>query len=551
MAAALSTGPTRIPRRIGGRDPWLALLQPPWLASLVPAALRLSRARRHPAHTQAALLRSHLRALAGSAYHRAFLTGVESVESFQRRAPIVDHEALEPWLARIAAGETGVLTREPVRFFERSGGSTGTTTKLVPYTAGLLADFAAATNPWLLDLHRRHPGLLARPSYWSLSPVSQGERSTHGGVPIGIEDDSAYFGPIRRFVIARSLAVPPSVAHAPDMATWRRQTLLHLLSAPHLGLISVWSPTFLSVLLRHLVQDPDPIAALLPAERRRALIAALPHADLGRRLFPALRVISTWADGPSAAFVPELAALFPGVALEPKGLLATEGVVSVPVGGPSQPGALLALTSTFFEFLPLDHDGAVDRSRRPLLAHELEIGCEYSPLITTRGGLVRYHLKDVVRAVAPLRVCFVGKLDQVSDLAGEKVHARQAELALAAARAALGLSPRAWDFALLAPAGGRAPHYRLYLDSAASDAALAALAAELDRRLASGHAYRYCRELGQLGPIVVQRIARGRDRWLAALEARGQRLGDIKPTLLDGRSFWPDVFPAADPELPR
>lgn len=537
-----------------GRDPWLALLQPPWLASLVPAALRLARAARAPARAQGHLLRGHLRALAGSAYHRAHVAGrVDSVATFQRRVPIVDHDALAPWIARIAAGEPNVLTRDPVRFFERSGGSTGTTTKLVPYTAGLLADFAAATNPWLLDLHRRHPDLIGRPSYWSLSPVARGARHTEGGVPIGIDDDTAYFGPVRRFVLARTMAVPPSVAHAPDVATWRRQTLVALLTTPHLGLVSIWSPTFLTTLLAHLRSDPDPIAAALPPDRRRALWSALPHADLGRRLFPALRVISTWADGPSAAFLPELAAAFPTTAIEPKGLLATEGVVSIPLGGPARPGGLLALTSTFVELAPVDRlapDGTVDPATRPALAHELEVGREYTPLLTTRGGLVRYHLKDVVRAVAPLRLQFVGKLDQVSDLAGEKIHARAVELGLAAARAALGLGPRAWDFALLAPASDPAPHYRLYLDSDAPAATLDALAAALDRHLASGHAYRYCRDLGQLGPVIAQRVAHGRDRWLAAQEARGQRLGDIKPTWLDRRPFWPDVF-VPDPEPPR
>lgn len=540
----MSSASSEIDRR-AGRDPWLSLLQPPWLASLVPAALRFARALRDPAAAQAGLLRSHLRALAGSAYHRAHLAAVDSVAAFQRDVPIVDHDALAPWIARIASGETGVLTREPVRFFERSGGSTGAATKLVPYTAGLLADFAAATNPWLFDLHRRHPGLIGRPSYWSLSPVAQGERRTPGGVPIGIDDDTAYFGPIRRFVLGRSMAVDPSVAHAPDFVTWRQRTLVSLLGTPTLGLISIWSPTFLLALMRHLAADPDPIAAALPPDRRRALLAALPHSDFGGRLFPALRVISTWADGPAATFIPELAALFPSATLEPKGLLATEGVVSVPIGGLARPGGDLALTSTFFEFLPVD---APEATSRPALAHELDVGREYTPLLTTRGGLVRYHLKDVVRVVAPLRIEFVGKLDQVCDLAGEKLHARQVEHGLAAARAA---TPLSWDFALVAPAHAPAPHYRLYLDSAAPAATLDALASALDRHLQGSHAYRYCRDLGQLGPIIAQRVTRGRERWLAAQEARGQRLGDIKPTLLDRRPFWPDVFGATDDPRPQ
>ncbi|MBL8786102.1 MAG: GH3 auxin-responsive promoter family protein, partial [Deltaproteobacteria bacterium] len=535
---------------MSARDPWLLGLQPLWLAGLVPAVLRLEAARRQPEAAQARLLRQRVRALAGSDYGRRYLGGVDSVASFQRKVPVVDHDALMPFIERIAAGEARVLSTEPVTLFERSGGSTRTTTKLIPYTAGLLSDFAAATNPWLFDLFRRHPTMLGRPAYWSLSPVAQGVRRTAGGIPIGMADDTAYFGPLRRFVIARSLAVPGRVAQLTELAAWRTETLVHLVRARHLGFISVWSPTFLLVLMQHLARDPDAVLARLTSERAREVAAALREPGAGRAIWPGLAVISTWADGPSAAFIAALAAWFPGVAIEPKGLLATEGVVSIPFGAPDPqsgagtPGALIALTSHFLEWIDLARPDA-----RPRLSHELEVGGEYSPLLTTGGGLVRYHLKDVVRCEAPLRVRFLGKLDQVADLAGEKVHARQVERALEGAKRRLGID---WEFVLLAPVDGAEavreggeklpPAYVLFIDTRASDVEVSALARAVEEHLFEGHAYRYCRELGQLGPMRVQRVHEGRARWLEALVARGQRLGEVKSTVLDGRMIWGPVF---------
>jgi len=524
---------------MSARDPLLSLLQPLWLASLVPEALRFGRALRNPAATQRGLLLRRLADNARSAYgseHR-FAT-VTSVADFQRRVPITRYDALAPYIARIAAGEDNVLSEAPVQLLERSGGSTGSATKLIPFTAPLLADIARATNPWLADLYRRFPKMIGRPAYWSLSPVAQGDKRTSGGVPIGIEDDTAYFGPVRRFVIARSLAVPGCVARAPDIARWRHETLVHLVGCERLGFISVWSPTFLVVLLEALAAAPDAVLAALPKGRARVVAAALKERS-GQAIWPDLQAISCWADGPSAAFVPALGAWFPDVPIAPKGLFATEGVVSIPLG---EGDPTLAITSHFLEFIDL-----ATPSRRPLLAHELRPGADYSPLLTTGGGLYRYHLADIVRCTGPLQIRFTGKLDQVSDLTGEKLHAAQVQHALDEVRRALGVH---WGVAFVAPVVplDRQPYYCLFVAADRRDAPTdSVLVAALEVRLRESHAYRYSRDLGQLGPLRVQRVANLAARSLDVLVAHGQRLGDIKPSVLDRRPIWSASFGPGEP----
>nr|MCU0700449.1 GH3 auxin-responsive promoter family protein [Myxococcaceae bacterium] len=73
---------------------------------------------------------------------------------------------------------------------------------------------------------------------------------------------------------------------------------------------------------------------------------------------------------------------------------------------------------------------------------------------------------------------------------------------------------------------------------AVSDARARALAAEVESSLQREHHYRYCRDLGQLGAVEVVRVTSGRAKWLAALQARGLKLGDIKPQAFDGASDW-------------
>jgi hypothetical protein len=172
---------------------------------------------------------------------------IKSIEEFQDRVPIVDYDALAPYIDRMAAGEENVLCNEPVRIFERSGGSTSAN-KLIPYTQTLLDEFSAATNAWLYDLYSKG-NLLGTQSYWSVSPASQERTTTPGGTPIGFEDDTEYFSPVIRWALNQMLAVPGDVSRMHDVEEWRRETAIGLLTSTNLGFISVWSPTFLTILI--------------------------------------------------------------------------------------------------------------------------------------------------------------------------------------------------------------------------------------------------------------------------------------------------------------
>src|SRR5262245_62018160 len=135
----------------------LRLLQRAHRASLSPARRRFARAMNAVEATQLARLRQLVSANAGTAYGRAHgFDRVDSVIDWQDRVPMVDYDDLQPWIAHAAAGEAGVLTAAPIRLFECTSGSTSAN-KLIPYTAGLLHEFGAATGPWLADLYASFP----------------------------------------------------------------------------------------------------------------------------------------------------------------------------------------------------------------------------------------------------------------------------------------------------------------------------------------------------------------------------------------------------------
>jgi hypothetical protein len=179
-----------------------------WLASGMRATRAFRRALREPRRTQEALLLSLLRSSAGSEYGRRWqFDRIDSARAYQDAVPLVTYDDLEGEIEAIKRGRQGVLTTERVMMLEKTGGSSAAS-KYIPYTASLKREFQAAVAPWLADLcgHRRR--LLRGSAYWSVSPLAAEREVTEGGLPVGFEEESEYFGSLGRWLLARLLATP-------------------------------------------------------------------------------------------------------------------------------------------------------------------------------------------------------------------------------------------------------------------------------------------------------------------------------------------------------
>ena len=511
--------------------------------SLSGSRRRFERAARQCETAQMQKLRQVVRDNADAAYGRAHrFASITSVREWQDRVPLVDYQDLRPWVLRAADGEPCVLTAAKVVVFERTSGSTAAE-KLVPYTRGLLAEFGAATAPWLHDLYTTLPQLKGTRSYWSISPVTRAGEVTPGGIPIGFADDTEYFGRVARLALRRTLAVPPEVARLQDVGAWSQATIRHLVAAADLGLVSVWHPSFFVSLMRAIERQLPEVLPELPSARREEIERRVRSSSIAERLWPKLALVSCWGDGPAADALSSLRAQVPHARIQPKGLLATEGVVSFPLFCNGGSDNVAAVASHFFEFVD------VDRQRQhPLLAHQLRPGASYVPVISTSGGFYRYRLGDVVRCTgfhlqAPL-LRFEGRIDQVSDLRGEKLNAHMVTAKLQEAQQAHGV---ALTFAMVVPVRSEPPHYTLFAEGATIDA-LAALARSLEHAFHENPGYRYARMLGQLGPVEAAVVRDGAVQYLQARIAAGQRAGDVKPVHLDARGDALSAFLAAYPE---
>jgi hypothetical protein len=526
-----------------------------WIAASAPSYGRFRHALRHPRRIQERLLRGYLTKNASTAFGRAHGFGeIRSTLEYQERVPLRRYRDYEGFIKRIQSGEQSVLTRESVGVLQSTGGTTSR--KRIPYSQGLQRELRNAVGPWILDLWRRHPAVARGRSYWSISPVDS-SMEPESSIASSFEDDAEYLGRFSKRIIRSTFAVPSMVRHISDVEAFRYVTCLHLLRAADLALISVWHPTFLTLLMKTLAADWERLvtdiehgrvspagkipsslhAALLPSlrpnPRRATEIRRLgPEPSFRSAIWPQLQVVSCWGDGHAALHLDEVRREFPGVTVQPKGLLATEGCVTIPFEGQTP----LAIRSHFFEFL--ESDGT---SR---LAHDVQPGGTYSVVLTTGGGLYRYRLEDRVRCTGFLErtptLQFLGKEAHLSDLVGEKLSEEFVVGVLRHLFAQFAITPA---FALLAPDGivNGTAGYTLYLESARSVPRM--LARALDDALCGHGDYAYARRLEQLRPARLFRIER--DGAVCALGracADGQRLGDIKPLALSTANDWSSRF---------
>jgi hypothetical protein len=459
-----------------------------WLRINSPSAKQFRQAMLEPRVAQERILMDFLQRNKNTQFGKKYgYASIKSVTDFRERVPQQCYEQFESPIEAIKKGQDNVLSADKTTFFETSSGSSGPV-KYIPYNKKFLSEFRESISIWMYDLFMNRPELMKGSQYWSISPILREKKFTEGNIPIGMVDDSEYLGKFSQHLIGPNLAISSKIASNFHPDDWQINSIKQLMTCKDLRFISVWNPSFLISLMQY-----------LPA-------GISPH-----ECWPKLKIISCWGDAAAKQFIPELKKLFPDVEIQFKGLLATEGVISIPLF--ERPSPVLALTSHFLEF--------VDDSGTCYLADELTVGNRYKVLLTTGAGFVRYNLGDVVEVTSPLCVKFVGRGDTFSDLCGEK-------LSESFVQSVFDEYLPDDSFFLLAPKWGQPPGYYLYHQCAGGSA----LATRIEEALRKSFHYNYCRQLGQLGSVEARYCPDLVERYNSACVASGQRSGDIKPRAL-------------------
>jgi hypothetical protein len=504
---------------------------------------------RDPARSQSRLLGQLIARIARTDYGRSLgIRPGDSYREFAEKAPIVEYEAIEPWIARQAASSDAIVTPDPIVVYEETSGSSGPR-KLVPYTDALLASFDRFFRLWTCDLLAHGPRLQTGKTLASVSPAVRDGGVTPSGVPIGFDDDTRYLSRLSRWLFGSRFIPSPGALGSDDLSLFLRVLATRALAERDLEVIFFWSPSYLTSILDWVADHREQVLTDLERgaiEAGRLVTAVTPRRDLQsvlagdrpidwQQVWPRLKLLSCWTDGSAGLFVKRLERELPGVWIQGKGLLATEGPITVPLCRSPAPVPLLG--EVFLEFE--SDDGEVYR------LHEIEPGREYEVILSQKGGLTRYRMNDRVRVTGTYHqtpcLRFLGRNSCVTDLAGEKLNERFVREAILRAYGDGDGSMDGDDFAYLVPAvrADGLSGYVCVTDGARGGLSLTSalereLSAALERELSRAFQYRNARVLGQLAPVRTIVRSDAKVRYTRHFLARGMKWGDMKYDTLIG-----------------
>ncbi|NEZ65837.1 GH3 auxin-responsive promoter [Leptolyngbyaceae cyanobacterium CCMR0082] len=349
------------------------------------------------------------------------LDRISNLEEFRQRVPCWRYDGYSPYFERAAAGETNVVSPFPVQDFNMSSGSTGSR-KLIPITKRVQQTRSYANQVAMgyafeqAQAQGRGLGQLLLTTL--ITPLGQ----TEGGITYGHVSGNQIRS-THPWVFKQLFPQPYDAMRVSDTAARNYVCLLFGLRQENLTSIAANFPLimlqFCSYLERFGPALIDDIGRgdisqdiLLEPELRQTLqkhLSPQPQRAkqlqtllkqhgclLPRYVWPNLSFLVTARGGPSDFYFERFDKYFGKTPIFGGTYAASEATFGSYCRLDAD-GAILAIKTNFFEFVPPDQ---WEKSNpQTLLPHQLEVGEYYRVLVTNYSGFCRYDIGDVLQVV--------------------------------------------------------------------------------------------------------------------------------------------------------
>ncbi len=451
-------------------------------------------------------------------------------EDFDKSVPVRTYDAFKPYLDRLTAGDTEVLTVQTPFMFATTSGTTGEP-KYIPITNDYMEEFRYASVVSGYHLLQHCPGITGGTALSMTSAAEEGR--TPSGIPYGAMSGALFQR--ESFLMRKFISPIPYEAYLIKDYESRYYTILRLALCQPVSFFYTLNPSTIQLLCRRLSRYANDLVSDIahgtttpPQALDRGTANAISHLtkpkivrarELERLIvenrftpeyiWPMLAVVSCWTKAAAAFYLADFPKYFGSVPVRDITYGASEGRGTVFLSPDKQ---ALALNSHFYEFIP---EAEIDStSPTVLLADQLVKGENYYILFTTSGGLYRYNINDVVKVTGfhnatPL-LEFQYKGGNISSFTGEKITELQVTESMSKLLAEY---PHAIRFFVLMPEFRPEPHYQLWVEPDGADfssSVLRDLADRFDRTLGSLNIeYQLKRDSQRLGPVVPYLISTG------------------------------------------
>jgi len=375
---------------------------------------------------------------------------IKTVEEFQKNIPINNYDSLEAYVTRQTNGECNVLIKDDPVSYATTSGTTGTP-KYIPITKrAQIESHQNVSRVWLHSIYKEFPKAFDGTILTIVSPAEEGK--TPDGTVFGSTSGQLILSMNK--VIKDKYTIPYELLTLENYEARNYCIILLGIQNP-VTMLSTANPSTLSLLAKQghqwqdqLIKDIEfgqlNLKLDIPTDIRNLVQGALKsnpnladqlrlaiYKDPENKLRPLhywknLNLITCWTGGNSNVFIESMKEWYGDVMIRDLGYLASEIRGSIPLSNSDSSG-VLTIGENFFEFIKVSD---IDNSEPHFyLADELEVGEHYYIFFTTKAGLYRYNINDIIEVTgythSTPNIIFLQKGKGVTNITGEKLYEQQ------------------------------------------------------------------------------------------------------------------------------
>lgn len=457
---------------------------------------------------------------------------IKSVEDFQKKVPLTFYEDYMDYIERSKNGEPNLLTRKTIKNYAMTSGTTGIK-KYIPQSPETAINYFKVicifVNQCLDALRLRNVSTFNIRGFCNTeiteSPKSDGREYSSSNISgyaagsvknflpiftqmpadvIGcgeIEDKeyvkSRYALQLRgiRFIVGVFMS---PISFSIEYIQKNMEMLIDDIEKGTINPEIKMSESIRNKLVSKL--KPDPVRA----NELRAIMNSPSDEPFISRIWPEMSFVAAIGTGDFEPFTKAvLSQCDSDVTVCHSVYAASEALIAFAIK-PNEACYLPLVDSAFYEFIPVEEN----ESDRILLMNELEVGKFYEIVVTTKAGLYRYRLKDVIRVVGyegetPL-IKFAYRANLVTNICG--THITNDDLSDGVKKLEKQYGLNAVDFSLYPKMDPADSHLELYIEfnkDVDKETADSIERSFEDNIKQLNTAYVYARDIGQLQPAQV------------------------------------------------
>lgn len=505
-----------------------------------------------PEQAQRAVLRSILSDNANCQFGREHhFSKLHCYEDYIDNVPIQTYETLQPYIAMHENARAGVIASKPIMYAQTSG--TSGTPKRIPITPDTLAQLNANQGLFSYIQYEQVPTAFSGKLLGIMGAAVEGR--TQSGLPYGAVSGMMYQSmpkllkskfvlpecvfditdyELKYLLIARlamaeksitymNSANPSTFVHLEKVIQQHQESLINDISTGGFSLSDKLPEAVLQRVASKLCAKPQRAIELQDSVHAcRKLTFA--------QIWPHLQLLATWNSGSCGVALKKITCHLPEqTKVMDLGYISSEFRGTVPVGI-DDPYGLPLLNDHFYEFVECEkwERGEIDQVDF-LMINACVPGKGYYVFVTTRSGLYRYQMNDILhagdRVNNTVRLIFCQKGKGITNITGEKLSETQV---LAAIKC---LENKGYNIQFfLMQADEQQATYVLYLEMSDVIGKKQDLETNIDAMLASQNIeYKSKRESGRLGMVVIQYLRPGTGHaYRKFLIEQGQRENQLK-----------------------